>query len=230
MLIGISGKKQAGKDTITNFVKNYINNTQLVHTYKLHDGTDWAEQYVVRTHSFADLLKRNVCIDIFGLTEQQCYGTDEDKNTYTDIEWKDIRSILSNAGYHINEHGVGTWKTGFLTAREVLQIVGTDIFRAICPDIWVKASLRKITDSPTVINIFTDCRFPNEVYGIKNKGGQVYRLTRNPLNDNHKSELALDPDKFDWYNFIVIDNEHLTENEQGKILVRYVLENLRCQS
>ena len=35
----------------------------------------------IKIYSFADLLKKNVCMDIFGLTKEQCYGTDEQKNS-----------------------------------------------------------------------------------------------------------------------------------------------------
>jgi hypothetical protein len=34
---------------------------------------------LVKQYSFADLLKRNICVDILGLTHEQCYGTDSQK-------------------------------------------------------------------------------------------------------------------------------------------------------
>ena len=48
----------------------------------------------VRAYNFADPLKR-MCIGLFGLTREQCYGTDEEKNSLTDILWDDIPIVLT---------------------------------------------------------------------------------------------------------------------------------------
>ena len=88
--------------------------------------------YFVKLYSFADLLKKNVCMDILGLTREQCYGTDEEKNTETHIEW----------GLMPFENDKN--KTDKTTARELMQYVGTDFFRKIYPNVWADATIRKI--------------------------------------------------------------------------------------
>ena len=137
----------------------------------------------VRSFSFADPLK-SIAIQLFGLTEEQCYGTDEDKNTPINIKWENMPNVIN--------------ASGFMTAREFLQHFGTDVCRGIKPDIWTSACINRILSSGTELAIVPDVRFPNEVESIQKAGGKVIRLTRKPLEDEHDSETALDGyDEFD---------------------------------
>ncbi len=61
MIIAFAGRKQSGKTTSCEFVQSLFT----------HKKT--------KIYNFADPLKQ-LCIDIFGLTYNQCYGTDEAKN------------------------------------------------------------------------------------------------------------------------------------------------------
>ena len=98
------------------------------------DMKAFLDQYLnpfIRLYSFADMLKKSVCMDILGLTHEQCYGPDEQKNTLTSV-------IHPDTGLQA-------------TAREVMQFVGTDFFRSIYPNVWVDATLRKIRfDNPEI--------------------------------------------------------------------------------
>jgi hypothetical protein len=128
------------------------------------------------------------------LEYNQCYGTDEDKNQTVDCYWEGRQ----------------------LTAREVLQIVGTDMFRTMQHNVWSTATIRRINKEQSNLAIIADCRFPNEVMAIKNAGGIVIKLTRNPYNSFHSSEIALDPEHFDQSIFdMVIDNSSLNIDEQN---------------
>ena len=98
-----------------------------------------------------------------------------------------------------------------MTAREVMQYIGTDIFRKIYPNVWADSTIRRITAEGTALAVVTDVRFPNEVKAIQDAGGKVIRLTRNSESDDqHSSEVALDKEQYDWDNFDeVIDNEEM---------------------
>jgi hypothetical protein len=73
--------------------------------------------------------------------------------------------------------------------------------------------------------LFTDCRFPNEVEGVQSAGGKVIRFTRNPFEDDHHSETALDEDKFDWKKFDwVLDNKEMTISEQNEAIYNKLVE------
>jgi hypothetical protein len=178
-LIAFSGRKQSGKTTSGEYLLGLTLNKS------------------VKLYAFADRLKKDICIDILGLSENQCYGSDDQKNTTTNINWNGKK----------------------LTAREVMEIVGTDIFRALKVDVWTSSTINLINREKPDIAIITDVRFPDEVDAIKNIGGKVVRLTRNPFNADNFIENSLDPDKYDWSNFDhVIDNSNLTKEQKDNIL------------
>ena len=153
-----------------------------------------------KIYNFADPLK-NLCIDILGLEYKQCHGSDEDKNQLVNCYWDNKQ----------------------LTAREVLQIVGTDMFRKMQNHVWSNATIRQIQRENSDMAIIADCRFPNEVTAIKNVAGIVIRLSRNPHNSDHTSEIALDPDRYDQSLFdLVIDNDNMTITEQNKVIYEFL--------
>lgn len=176
----------------------------------------------VRLYSFADSLKQDICIKILGLSWEQCYGTDEQKNSITHLKWENMPGVVSpkfedkygNTAYEWNLY---PHEPGPMTAREVMQFVGTELFRKMYADVWANATINKIKEGAPLAAIITDCRFPNEVEAVKGAGGKVMRFTRDPYKgqDQHESEGALDPDKFDWKKFDwVVDNANMNLLEQ----------------
>ncbi len=162
----------------------------------------------VKSFSFADPLKV-IAIELFGLSEDQCYGTDKDKNTTVNIKWEDIPAYQEN------------WATGFMTAREFLQCFGTDICRTIKDTVWVDSCINRILETGTELAIVSDCRFPNEVDAVQKAGGKVIRLTRNNHPDSHASEQALnDFDGFDY----TLDNSEMNIDETNKALLKVLRE------
>jgi hypothetical protein len=147
---------------------------------------------VCRLYNFADPLKTTVCMDVLGLTYTQCYGDDDAKNTLTECKRNGER----------------------MTAREVMQYVGTDIFRTMKTDVWSAATIRRIQKDSPFLALVADCRFPNEVECIKKVGGVVVKLERNVYNSTHASETALDHTFYSKDNFdLVIDNTNKTIQE-----------------
>lgn len=184
MIIAFAGRKQSGKTTCSEFLNKIFNNLGISKIY-----------------NFADPLKQNICIDILGLSHNQCYGTDDEKNELVDCYW--------------DHHQ--------LSAREVMQIVGTDIFRKMKQNVWSDAIIRRINKEGPDMAIIADCRFPNEVETVKRAGGMVIKLTRNPHNSFHASEMALDPDQYDQNNFdLIIDNENLTIGQQNDQIIEFL--------
>lgn len=187
-IIAFAGRKQSGKTTCSYFVENLI-------------FRQFQASHSCRIYNFADPLKQDICINILGLTHDQCYGDDNNKNEYTDIVWNDTK----------------------LTAREVMQFVGTDIFRKMKKDVWAGATINKIKRDNFSIAIIADCRFPNEVDAIKQAGGYVIKLTRNPFNSDHSSEVALDPNVYSPDNFdLVIENENIDIDQQNMIVYNFL--------
>ena len=144
-----------------------------------------------------------MCIDILGLTYEQCYGSDESKNEYVDCLWPDSGKAM--------------------TAREVMQYVGTDIFRKMQHNVWADATIRKIQDENLPLAVIADCRFPNEVQAVKNAGGLVIKLNRNLYNSTHESETALDENRYDQSNFdFLIDNTDLDIGEKNELIYSFL--------
>lgn len=240
MIIGLSGRKQSGKSTAGNLIYSlYMAQTNISNKVLLsndgeiivsdllgnesyagvfmpyryaHKSTDIIINKVfdtldplIKIYNFADILKQ-LCMDIFEFSYEQCYGTDDNKNE------------LVNCFLQDNQ----------MTAREVMQYIGTDIFRSIKKDVWVKSTINKIRKDIPNLSIITDCRFPNEVDIIKNNGGKVIRLTRNPFDSDHLSETILDEKNYDWNNFdYVIDNKDTSLYEQCDIVKQTILEILK---
>jgi hypothetical protein len=122
------------------------------------------DQYGYEIRTFAAILK-DVVFRVFeplGMERRHLWGSQEDKN--------EVIPGINNCG------------------RKILQLVGTEGFRAAYPDVWAKFVLSTV-DSPTVID---DGRFENEVSLVREAGGHVWKILRpdNPVtgNRNHASE------------------------------------------
>jgi hypothetical protein len=204
-IIAFSGRKQSGKSTAGEYVQGLIRSIN--------------PKINIKTYSFADPLKRNICIDLLGLTEQQCYGSDEDKNSLTNVRWENMPN------YDISwTYDSGYDPSGFMTARQVMEFVGTRIFRKMKDNIWVEATLNEIKKDNADIAFLLDNRFPNEVDAVLNTGGFVIRLARDPFRSWAEPEVALDPIKYDWTKFsCIIDNQDCTIDEKNYLIKRFLI-------
>jgi hypothetical protein len=240
MIIAFSGRKTAGKNTCGNYVLGTIlwMSGVVKNTYKISDKGDLLisdifgdtskngvfdlklespsfqdflnkEVYpIVKVYSFADPLKE-MCRDIFGLDPHLLWGSNEQKNTPTNLKWEDVPTKTS--------------KKGYMSVREVLEYVGTDLFRTMYQNVWRDALIRKIKNDNSMFAIITDARFENEFEAIQNNGGKVIKLTRGIAGEKN------DVDKYENYDHI-IDNKDLTIPQQNleidKILQEIRLHNL----
>jgi len=257
-ILGLSGKKQSGKDTTANYIVGHtLKGLKVTSDFSItKDGklfvTDvfgnkaykgildldsrhpeylaFAEEHIypfVKTYSYADVLKQKVCIDVLGLTYEQCYGTNEEKNNLTHLKWENMPGITTNphmlqigaVDLGCKTFGVTYHEPGSMTAREVMQYVGTEIFRKMYGNVWVDATIKQIKTDEPILAIIRDVRFPNEIVGIekdKEIEGQILRYLRDIYKgqDQHESETALDDYKFSKKT-IIIDNQEMTIDEQN---------------
>lgn len=202
-IIAFAGRKQSGKTTSSEFLKSVISQYSL--------GT-------CKIYNFADTLKQDICINILGLTYDQCYGDDNAKNSLTTIKWKNLPGYDAS-WYFSNEFD----PSGFLTSRQIMQIIGTDIFRKLKQNVWAEATLNKIKNENYDFAIIADCRFPNEVDAVKSANGYVIKLTLNPHNSTHLSEVSLDPDKYNSDNFdLIINNDDMSLSNKNDSIVKFL--------
>lgn len=165
VILGMGCKAQVGKDTAADYLtKNYSSFARV---------------------AFADKLKQ-ICIMLFGLTYEQCYGSKEIKETI------DPRYDMS--------------------PREILQKVGEGM-RNIFPTIWVdtvfNTTIPELEKKGFHNFVISDVRFPNEANKLKEVGdGFVLRVDRSAggteVGSEHSSETAMSDYKH--FDFIIDNN------------------------
>jgi len=159
-IIGITGYKNSGKDTLAEY---FINKGY----HKI---------------SFADSLKE-ACKAIFSFSDDQLHN--QNFKEKEDIYWKH-------------------------SPRELLQKIGTELFRNTLPkictnidkDIWIRSIERKILklniENKITKFVIPDVRFENEAEFIRKNKGTIIFINRNILNnDFHESENKINIIKYD---------------------------------
>ena len=187
----------------------------------------------VKMYGLADTLKE-MSISVLGLDHKQVFGTDSDKNSKTHLRWENMPAVITPA--ELKRKGVSkkgaeslgmiVHKKGDMTAREVLQYVGTDVFRKMNSDVWLSSLLNKIEVQSPEVALISDVRFENEIKAIQENKGFVIGLTRDPYeqSDRHSSESEIEKclEACD----LIIDNSSLTIPEQNE-KIYYALEHLK---
>src|ERR1039458_6069288 len=96
-MLSLIGRKKSGKGSLFNYINANVKDV----------GEFW----------FAKPIK-DFCINTLGLTHDQMYGTSEQRESPTEYKWADVAE-------HIRKKYNKTAE-GFLTARNCLQVVGSD--------------------------------------------------------------------------------------------------------
>lgn len=227
-IIGISGRKQSGKNTVANFInghvlkqKGMINDFYIDDDGKLTVNTSDAEgnsgfgifDVTRKDNAFIEYAERNLWpyIKVYHFADplkELCidlFGLNADHVYGND----DDKNQLTNISWDLLPNNSN--KTGLISVREFLEYFGTKIIRKIKTNAWSEYTLKKILREQSEIAIIPDVRFPNEVEAIKSSGGHIIRLTRNVFDSSSEPESALDKNVFDWANFdSVIDNSNGT--------------------
>lgn len=181
MIIAIAGCKQSGKSSLTKFFK------------------DMLEDKKVQEISFAYPLKHFIG-ETFKMKSKHLWGSNDDKN-YPLCTWGEI--FTEECLKHYNKRSID-----LLCAREILQIVGTDVFREgkfdflneqylssvksflqektgqekADFDLWVNLAIQdykqKLALREIDLAIISDVRFLNEVQAVHSAKGKLIRLHR----------------------------------------------------
>jgi hypothetical protein len=243
-IIAFTGKKQSGKNTQANYLAGEILLTkQVIDKYEVNASGELLVPTIligleepimmpidlarrdeaflrdapaliwphVKLFSFADPLK-DICMNLFDLTYDQCYGSNEAKETLTGVKWENLPHYI-----RLKNAQKDKCPKGFMTAREIMQHVGTEIVRRTYENAWANNCIRRILADKPGVAMICDCRFPNEVEVVRQAGGKVIRLARDVSNDKHVSETALDPKKYDWNNFDLVVPAEATMEEAAKL-------------
>jgi hypothetical protein len=130
-------------------------------------GKDTAADYLVNFHnfkreSFASTLKDAVA-NVFGWDRELLEG-----RTQASRQWRE----------QVDEWWAKRLVMPHLTPRFVLQHWGTNVLRQhFHDDIWIASLENKLRTARDSI-VISDCRFPNEINGLKQQGAKVVWVQR----------------------------------------------------
>ena len=234
-IIGISGKKTAGKDTVGKIINIILSSPQLndegVATFLRKD----IGQSYFTVKKFADKLKDMVCMLISCTREQ--LEDETFKNTELGEEWWYFKGRNGTLISYTKDSKRNDEDLVKPTPRLLMQLLGTECCREILhPNIWVnsvmadykKTAKERPTNGMITGNIgasypnwiITDVRFPNEASAIKQRDGIIIRVNSKRCNntDKHPSETSLDNYEFDE----IIRNDGTIEEliEQVRIVLQ----------
>lgn len=147
MILGITGYKRHGKDSVCESIR--------------------ALEPRARRIALADPLKA-IAREVYGLSTEQTDG--------------DLKESID-----------GRWG---LSARQILQRLGTEVARSIHPDTWVRYLLAQVAKHPQdVLWVVPDVRFQNEALALRAAGAHIWRVHRpslTPSGDLHASEAEIE--------------------------------------
>lgn len=186
-IISFSGRKESGKTELANI----------------------CEAGGYEKKSFATALKRLVC-DITGI------ATTEELNKYKTIP---IGKCIDDNCLDIFAEQTGLKReylkdksdsiTEKSTARDWLQVIGTDVIRAYDPDWHVRKTLESVEEGKKYV--FDDTRFPNELKALNEIGAECWYIIRAKTDNisNHPSENSLSYTMFDYH--VILNNSNLED-------------------
>ena len=159
MLIGISGKKQVGKNT---------SGVILAHIFIY---TILGQRLSISPYERKEI-KNNLCNKYYFSKYLRSFAE----------TLKSMASCLCDVSEYNYEDGKFKSEidpTTGLTHREVLQKIGESMRNTFGDDIWIKALFNRGYDPYNDTWIITDVRYRNEADYIKDKGGILIRINRN---------------------------------------------------
>ncbi len=182
IVIALAGVRKSGKNTVGDLLESF---------HGFHQT------------AFATPLKQMAKIAFPQLTEDQLYGPSQHREDLLDIPLRGLDPRTGKAMLQLR-HGIptqgpdreraiehakrntyqaedGVTYEGYLTPRLILQTLGTEWGRRIHADIWVDSCWNNIiaqTETPWQKWVITDCRFKNEIQGIRRRGGVIVKLLR----------------------------------------------------
>lgn len=171
--------------------------------------------------SFATKVK-SISVDVLDLDSECVFGSEKGKNMPTQYSWDKLpiwtRWINSSSRCLVSvENGESyifdditnedllfnmcinkkmlpsNLRTGMMSNREVMQILGTDIFRKLFDEnVWVNSTINEIIKSDNELCLIDDMRFNSEARSVLDNEGYIVILNRKDnFSDIHESERGI---------------------------------------
>jgi hypothetical protein len=240
-ILAFSGKKQSGKNTLTNFIHGYqLKSFGIIDAFDITEDGLLIVETIVRDEmgkeksgkGLVDITRHDIEFVVWAMDNVWPFvkhyafasALKEIIIGLFDVSKESVYGTDEDKNKLINY----TWenmpvkvkgKSGQMTGREFMQYFGTDICRKIYPDIWTDRTIKDIQAEESKLAIISDARFKNEVQAVQNAGGKVIRLTRSVGEDAHPSELELD--NYDGFDAI-IDTQNLSIENSCHELIKII--------
>ena len=175
--ITLYGKKRSGKNTVANLVREYVVARKML--------------WNIKEASFAQPLRQIIGI-LYDIPDEILFN-DSMKDMLLDITWEEIN--------------INNGKSGRMTYRELLQALGTDLFREQWShNIWALIPFRTQYPNNSLI-LITDARFENELRMSRKHQGINIHIVRpgDKQEDTHASENQDIPEEL--FDFTIIGKE-----------------------
>lgn len=175
MIIGITGQKRHGKDSLALALA-------LTHDF--------------RRTAFADPLKRAL-MEIYDLDYEQCYGTTEEKERIDPRYGKSAREMMQQFGTEVGRKVYqSTWVEAVFRV-DIARWEESGMYPSYNREMrqWVWKAKRDdfgyFLSHRNTRWAITDCRFKDEAGAIRQRGGHIFRVTRpmEATGDTHASEV-----------------------------------------
>lgn len=207
MIIAISGKKQSGKNTVSDMIADILDKKRDI---EIEEG------------SFAKILKEFLAKIIgvdSGMFEDEQFKT---KSLGEEFDIVDKSKIESKVLY------------SNITPRFLMEYVGTELIRKQWnKNIWVYGLLNKYKeirrkynfDNKQLVFVVSDLRFRNELEIFKREERNLYtiRVVRNEVAQESKSESETDLDNYKDWDYVIYNNGTETDlrKEVEKALLKF---------
>ena len=222
IIFGISGQKGSGKSTLARDIARFCYDSfEVPSSDRPPAGISLCRIATFYQAPFAAPIKE-IAVNLLGLDPQFIYGDDDAKNTLTNYTWDDMPHYL-----RLQADGKAPPANQLMTHREILQELGSGIFRQIWPqafcNAWKNFVGRIPVESDFPVVFADDLRFPNEMTTIVEYAERrrhlyyLIRLTRGATTDRHDSETSLSNNS-PGFTF-VLDNEKSTREATFRQLV-----------
>ena len=220
MIIGISGKKRSGKDTVANMISDFIGDTKFI---AFAGPIKDCMLFALNSPHAVNLTKSK---HTFTMDDLNGIGYDREQEFDGEYTPKELGYVLMTALQYadiMNKFDVNSctkmielcekYSVEKMSIRKMMQTIGTDIVVAVEKNYWVDSAINRIDNK--CHNIFTDIRQIHEMSAMRNICDEIVFVERiNTITtDTHITEIGLTPTDTD----VIIDNNSTLEQLENNV-------------
>lgn len=225
-IVIVCGKSKSGKDALTSSLIRQFGGVSL---------------------ALADPIKA-LMQQFFGLPDDVWWGSSEDRNV--EYKTKNINTVPDTLPYNGHRLNLKQWRKQFeetFTPRKALQTFGTEVVRAVDPNLWINLGLKNAKtlltggyfydkvygvvpadhSRPPGLVVISDGRFRNEIIEARSIGATAIKVSRPGVQSNtnkagvpgHSSEIEIENIPGHFFDVLVNNDQGLEELEKKAYVI-----------